>query len=343
MGNFQSLNDYLADWAGSDARRRAVAETVLALAAAGARISGLIARGPLAGSMADVIGVHDSGGDTQKKLDVITNDLVMEALKASPVAMMGSEESDQPLPIKPGAPLVVNVDPLDGSSNIDTNVSIGTIFSILPNEGPEPLLQPGVRQLAAGYIIYGPQTALVLTLGSGTHIFWMDPDTKTYLLARRDVKIPADTREYAINSSNMRHWDAAMKHYIVDCKMGVDGPRKADFNMRWVGSLVADAFRILARGGIYLYPGDARKGYTEGRLRLLYEAAPIAMIVEEAGGACSTGLVRIMDIQPKTLHQRVPLIFGSRNEVGEVEHYYRQPHSIGEHSPLFGQRGLFRT
>ncbi len=343
MGNFPSLNQYLADWAETDARRRAVAETVLAIAAAGTRISELVARGPLAGAMADVLSVHGTGGDTQKKLDVITNDLVIEALRSSPVAMMGSEENEQALVLEPGAPLIVNVDPLDGSSNIDTNVSIGTIFSILPNEGAEPMLQSGTRQLAAGYIIYGPQTALVLTVGEGTQIFWLDPASRLYLLARRNVQIPPETREYAINSSNLRHWDAAIKSYIVDCKMGLDGPRKADFNMRWVGSLVADAFRILARGGIYLYPGDARKGYTEGRLRLLYEAAPIAMIVEQAGGACSTGFGRIMEIEPKALHQRVPLIFGSRNEVGEVEHYYRQPQSIGEHSPLFGQRGLFRS
>ncbi len=342
MTGFPKLGGYISAWAGDDARRTAVSQTILALAAAGLKIAALIAKGPLAGQMAQVLGSH-ADGDSQKQLDFLTNQMVTEALKASPVAWMGSEEDDAAIALNPGAPLAVNVDPLDGSSNIDTNVSIGTIFSILPADAPDPLLQPGSAQLAAGYIVYGPQTAMVLTVGEGTQIFWADPDTHEWLLARANVSIPADTREYAINSSNFRHWDAPMQSYVADVKLGANGPRSADFNMRWIGSLVADAFRILTRGGVYLYPGDARKGYREGRLRLLYEGAPIAMLIEQAGGACTTGVERVMDVRPASLHQRIPLVFGSRNEVAEVAHYLSNPRSLGETSPLFAARGLFRT
>ena len=242
-----------------------------------------------------------------------------------------------------GAPLAVNVDPLDGSSNIDTNLTVGTIFSILPAEGPSPLLQPGHTQLAAGFIIYGPQTALVLTVGQGTHMFWLAPGAEDFLLVKRNVQIPAVAREYAINGSNFRFWDDAIKAYVIDCTLGEDGPRKANFNTRWLASLVAEAFRILTRGGIYLYPDDTRKGYTKGRLRLLYEANPIALLTEQAGGACTTGTQRMLDVAPASLHQRVALVFGSKNEVEEVAHYYSAPHSPGNRSPLFAQRGLFRT
>ncbi len=342
MSGFPSLSEYLAALQDSDVQRRAVADTILSLAAAGIEIAALVAKGPLAGQMAAVRSTH-ADGDPQKQLDFITNEIITKALKNSPVAWMGSEELENPIALNAGHPIVVNVDPLDGSSNIDTNVSIGTVFSILPGENSAALLQPGSKQLAAGYIIYGPQTALVLTIGEGTHIFWLDPETKTFLLVKRNVSIPEETREYAINSSNFRHWDPPMQDYVIDCKAGVDGPRHADFNMRWIGSLVADAFRILTRGGIYIYPADARKGYGSGRLRLLYEASPIAMIMEQAGGAASTGTARILDLQPESLHQRVPLVFGSRKEVEEVIHYHIRPKSIGERSPLFAQRGLFRT
>ena len=256
---------------------------------------------------------------------------------------MGSEEDEEPIELNRGAPLAVNVDPLDGSSNIDANVTIGTIFSILPANGSAPLLQLGRNQLAAGYLIYGPQTALVLTCGSGTHVFFLDPNTCTFLLAKPNVQIPATTQEYALNSSNFRYWDDAIKAYVLDCKLGADGPRKIDFNMRWIGSLVAETFRILMRGGLYAYPGDLRDGYNNGRLRLLYEANPIAMIVEQAGGACVTGTELMLDVRPSSLHQRVPLIFGSKTEVEEMRHYFLEPHSLGDRSPLFAQRGLFRT
>ncbi len=342
MSTHKALRDYLAEWAGSDPQKQAVARTVTNLAKAGIEIARIIAMGPLAGDMAAKRGDH-ADGDTQKELDAVTNVIVRDALKASPVAWMGSEEDNEAIALTQGAPLAVNVDPLDGSSNIDTNVSIGTIFSILPASGAAPLLQPGRNQFAAGYIIYGPQTAIVLTVGQGTHIFWAKPGTEEFLLGKPNLKIPETTREYAINSSNFRYWDDSMKAYVIDCKLGADGPRNSDFNMRWIGSLVADAFRILTRGGIYLYPGDGRKGYTNGRLRLLYEASPIAMLIEQAGGSCTTGTARILDVEPASLHQRVPLVFGSKHEVEEVAHYYREPHSIGDRSPLFSPRGLYQT
>jgi fructose-1,6-bisphosphatase I len=342
MGVHTALREHLAEWAGGDSRRAAVTQTIVNLAEAGAEMSQLIAHGPLAGDMAKIRELHVQGADTQKELDFVTHEMVRKALLNSPVAWMGSEEDADPLALNEGAPLAVNVDPLDGSSNIDTNVTVGTIFSILPAEGPQPLLQPGRNQLAAGFIIYGPQTALVLTVGEGTHIFWLTPGTKEFLLVKRNVKIPPVSREYAINASNFRFWDDAIKAYVIDCTLGEEGPRRANFNTRWLASLVAEAFRIFARGGIYLYPDDTRQGYTKGRLRLLYEANPIAMLVEQAGGACTTGTQRIMDVAPNSLHQRAALVFGSRTEVEEVAHYYAAPHSPGR-SPLFAQRGLFRT
>ncbi|MFY9639607.1 MAG: class 1 fructose-bisphosphatase [Rhodomicrobium sp.] len=343
MGVHTALREHLAEWSGSDTRRAAVAQTIVNLAEAGAEIARLIAQGPLAGDMAVMRGTHAQGTDTQKELDFLTHEMVMKALKKSPVAWVGSEEDADPLPLNEGAPLAVNVDPLDGSSNIDTNLTVGTIFSILPAEGPSPLLQPGHNQLAAGFIIYGPQTALVLTVGQGTHMFWLAPGGEDFLLVKPNVQIPAAAREYAINASNFRFWDDAIKAYVIDCTLGEDGPRNANFNTRWVASLVAEAFRIFTRGGIYLYPDDDRKGYTKGRLRLLYEANPIAMLTEQAGGACTTGIQRMLDLEPTSLHQRVALVFGSKTEVEEVAHYYQAPHSPGNRSPLFGQSGLFRT
>ncbi len=342
MGVYVTLRDHLAEWAGDDTQRRAIAETITNLAKACVEVAHIVALGPLAGDMASKRADH-SDGDTQKELDFLSNKIVTDALKASPVAWMGSEENELAVPLNPGAPIVVNIDPLDGSSNIDTNVSIGTIFSILPAKAASPLLQPGHKQLAAGYVIYGPQTGLVLTVGEGTHKFWLDPRNGEFLLLKANVQVPSVTREYGVNSSNFRHWDNSIKAYVLDCTLGAEGPRQEDFNTRWIGSLVADAFRILVRGGIYIYPADGRKGYTSGRLRLLYEANPVAMIMEQAGGACTTGTQRMMEIEPLSLHQRVPLIFGSKTEVEEVLHYYRNPHTLGDHSPLFSHRGLFRS
>jgi fructose-1,6-bisphosphatase I len=243
----------------------------------------------------------------------------------------------------------VAIDPLDGSSNIDSNASIGTIFSVLPapangNVGdPDAFLQPGSRQLAAGYAIYGPQTALVLTAGDGTHVFTLDHRDGQFRLTGERVRVPAKTREFAINASNHRHWDEPIRIYVDDCLKGSEGPRGEDFNMRWIASMVAEAHRVLARGGVYMYPADLRDGYQHGRLRLIYEANPIAWLIEQADGAASSGTARILDITPSRIHQRVPLIFGSRDEVDRLDRYHLDPYPQGERSPLFGKRGLFRS
>jgi fructose-1,6-bisphosphatase I len=201
----------------------------------------------------------------------------------------------------------------------------------------------GRRQMAAGYAIYGPQTALVLTVGSGTHIFTLNPDTGAFCLTQPDVKIPVDTNEFAINTSNFRRWDGHIRAYVDDCLEGAEGPHGKNYNTRWIASLVAECHRIMVRGGIFLYPGDRRPDYHSGRLRLAYECSPIAFLVEQAGGAASTGYQDIMDVDPHDLHERVPLIFGSRNEVRLLNHYYEEVHPYQERSQLFGKRGLFHT
>jgi fructose-1,6-bisphosphatase I len=348
MNSVITLDQHLARWAGQDERRLDIAATLLAVAGACRRISDLIGAGALAGALGATRAEHGAG-DTQKELDVVANDMLLAALLNAPVAAMASEEMDFAVPLDGGGPLLVAVDPLDGSSNIDTNVAVGTIFSVLPapasNGAPVDcgaFLQPGTRQLAAGYAIYGPQTALVVTTGDGTHIFTLDRRCGRFKLTAEHVRVPASTREFAINASNHRHWDEPIRIYVDDCLKGSEGPRGEDFNMRWIASMVAEAHRVLARGGIYMYPGDLRNGYTRGRLRLVYEANPVAWLIEQAGGAASTGTERILDIAPETIHQRVPLIFGSRDEVMRLDRYHLDPYPLGERSPLFGRRGLFR-
>jgi len=336
------LEAALAAWADDD-RRRQVAETVVSLAEGCVEIAELVARGAIAGRLG-ALRRASSTGDDQKELDVRANDILIAAARRAPVGVFGSEEMDTSLVLDASKPLAVAVDPLDGSSNIETNVSIGTIFSILPNTATgEPLLQTGAAQLAAGYVIYGPQTALVLTLGSGTDIFTLDPGTGAFLRTAAGVRIPATTSEFAINASNWRFWDAPVRQYVVDCLAGADGPRGRDFNMRWIASMVAECHRVLSRGGVYLYPGDSRRGYGSGRLRLVYEGNPIGFLVEQAGGGCIDGQRRILDLVPESLHQRVPLIFGSANEVEHVERMMKSPVGDGAGSPLFARRGLLRA
>jgi len=270
---------------------------------------------------------------------------MVDALRAAPVAVIGSEELDAPLSAAAAAPIAVAIDPLDGSDNIDTGVPVGTIFAVLPRAGDAAggLLQPGTAQIAAGYFMYGSRTLLALTFGSGTQVFTLDPDCGAFVLTSAAVEIPRETREYAINGSNHRHWDEAVRLYVADCQKGASGPHGTDFNTRWNASLVAEATRILTRGGIYLYPADARPNYRQGRLRLTYEANPIAFLVEQAGGGASDGRSRILDLVPAALHQRVPLVFGSRREVERIARYYAAPQDTGETSPLFGRRSLFRV
>jgi fructose-1,6-bisphosphatase I len=273
----------------------------------------------------------------------------MEAARNAPVALYASEEIDAPAQLAADAPLVLAVDPLDGSSNIDANVAIGTIFSVLPAERPRatkatpafPL--PGARQLAAGYVVYGPRTELVLTVGCGTHAFTLDPRTRGFHLTRTALSVAPHAAEFAINVSNYRHWEETVRTYVDDCLKGADGRRGKDFNMRWIASLVAEAHRILGRGGVFLYPADARQGYAAGRLRLVYEANPIAFLIEQAGGAATDGEWRILDLEPRDTHQRTPLVFGARDEVASLQNMLRHDHALGDRSPLFGSRGLFRT
>jgi len=341
------LHSRLAAWAGHDPHRAAVAATVQAIAQACSAIAGTVSMGPLAGDLGAEQG-QNADGDTQKALDLLANERIHESLRIAPVQMLVSEEFEQPVELNADAPLVVAIDPLDGSSNIDTNVSVGTIFSVLPSlpvaadDRAASALQRGQRQVAAGYVIYGPHTALVLTLGAGTDVYTLEPRTGDFRLTREAIQIPETTLEFAINASNFRRWDGHIRAYVDDCLNGQEGPHGKNYNMRWIASLVAETHRILTRGGIFLYPADRRPGYGSGRLRLLYECNPVAMLVEQAGGLATTGQQRILEIDPTDIHQRAPLIFGSRREVLLVEQYYSGLHPINERSLLFGKRGLFR-
>jgi fructose-1,6-bisphosphatase I len=285
------------------------------------------------GALADVLGTagtENVQGETQKKLDVISNDLMIEGTQWSgQVAALASEEMDDILPLPadlPRGPYLLLFDPLDGSSNIDVNVSIGTIFSILKAGRTEvseaDFLQPGRQQVAAGYAVYGPQSVLVLTLGHGVDAFTLDRDSGTWMLTAQGLRIPEQTHEFAINMSNQRHWDAPVQRYIDELLQGGDGVRGKDFNMRWIASMVADVHRILTRGGIFMYPWDKREPGKPGKLRLMYEANPMSFLVEQAGGASTNGRQRILDIEPGKLHERVSVMLGSRAEVERVTGYH---------------------
>ncbi|WP_119154335.1 class 1 fructose-bisphosphatase [Caldimonas tepidiphila] len=309
------------------------------------------------GALAGVLGSAGTGnvqGEEQKKLDVLSNELFVRATEwGGNVAGLVSEEMEAPyrLPEQhPRGKYLLLFDPLDGSSNIDVNVAVGSIFSILraptPGEDPRPedFLQPGTEQVCAGYAIYGPSTMLVLTLGTGTHAFTMDPNYGEWILSHPNLQIPRQTREFAINTSNSRYWESAVKRYVDECVAGQTGPRGADFNMRWIASLVAETHRILMRGGVFLYPRDTKDPAKPGRLRLLYEANPISFLVEQAGGMASTGRRRLMDVKPESLHQRIGFVFGSADEVDLIECYHRdEPMQDCYRSPLFGTRGLFAS
>jgi fructose-1,6-bisphosphatase I len=287
------------------------------------------------GALGDVLGSAGSEnvqGEVQKKLDVISNEVLIEANEwGGHLAAMASEEMDSihVVPHRyPQGEYLLLFDPLDGSSNIDVNVSIGTIFSVLRKVShargvsEEDFLQPGRQQAAAGYCVYGPQTTLVLTVGDGVAMFTLDREQGSWVLTADDVQIPADTKEFAINMSNMRHWAPPVRRYIDECLAGREGPRGKDFNMRWIASMVADVHRILTRGGVFMYPWDAREPDKPGKLRLMYEANPMAFLVEQAGGAATNGRERILDLAPKKLHERVSVILGSRNEVERVTTYH---------------------
>ena len=289
------------------------------------------------GALGGVLGsAHSENiqGEVQKKLDVLSNEILLEANEwGGHLAAIASEEMEHPHAIPhryPKGEYLLLFDPLDGSSNIDVNISVGTIFSVLrcPDGVKEPteadFLQPGTQQLAAGYAVYGPSTILVLTTGSGVHSFTLDRELGSFVLTERNLQIPVETQEFAINMSNIRHWEPPMKRYIEELLAGKTGTRGKNFNMRWVASMVADVHRILTRGGIFIYPRDLKEPRTPGKLRLMYEANPMALIVEQAGGAASTGLERMLEVQPTSLHQRVPVFMGSKAEVDRVSSYHRE-------------------
>ena len=300
-------------------------------------ISNAMTKGALSGNLGSA-GTDNVQGEVQKKLDVLSNEILLEANEwGGNLAALASEEMETPHPIPthfPKGEYLLLFDPLDGSSNIDVNVSVGTIFSVLRcpkvadgsfcEADEKAFLQPGSAQIAAGFAVYGPTTMLVLTVGDGTHGFTLDREMGSFILTHSDIRIPEDTEEFAINMSNMRRWEAPVKRYIDECLAGTTGVRGKDFNMRWVASMVADVYRILTRGGVFMYPRDAKN--KSGRLRLMYEANPMSFIVEQAGGAATDGRDRLMDLRPEGLHQRIAVVLGSKNEVERVAAYHMTAH-----------------
>jgi fructose-1,6-bisphosphatase I/sedoheptulose-1,7-bisphosphatase len=307
------------------------------------RISHLVAKGALGGALGEA-GSANSQGERQMRLDVLANGIFRRAVeRGGTLEAIASEEMEAPSPIPLGHPrgkYLLAFDPLDGSSNIDVNAPVGSIFSVL--RAPD-FLQPGTQQVCAGYAIYGPTTMLVLTLGRGTHGFTLEREIGEFILTHPDLRIAQDTGEFAINASNARFWEPAVKRYVDECLAGRSGPRGRDFNMRWIASLVAEAHRILMRGGVFLYPRDERDATRNGRLRLLYEANPVAMLIEQAGGRASTGTQRVLELTPRSLHERSGFIFGAANEVERLELYHHQHNGHAYDAPLFGARGLFRA
>ena len=323
------------------------------VAAAVKAISAMTAKGALGGYLGEQ-GAHNAQGEAQQKLDVLAHEVMIRSCEwGGLLAGMVSEELEEPYAL-PGEYLrgryLLVFDPLDGSSNTDVNVSVGTIFSVLRHAHDAPpcaadYLQPGERQVAAGYAIYGPATMLVISVGKGTHGFTLDREIGNFILTHPDLTIPPDSSEFAINSSNARFWEPPVQRYVSECQAGKSGIRRRDFNMRWIASLVAEVHRILMRGGVFMYPKDTRDSSRPGRLRLLYEANPISLLIEQAGGCASTGRGRLMEVGPQGLHQRVPLILGSRHEVERIERYHAEYSSGTDRpyvSPLFNERSLFR-
>lgn len=329
---------------------------ILDVAIACKAIARAVAFGELGGAMGNHAtengGSINIQGETQKKLDVLSNEVFIRRTDwAGNLAGMASEEMDLPYQIParyPRGKYLLVFDPLDGSSNIDVNMTVGSIFSVLrgPDTGADvteaDFLQPGARQVAAGYALYGPTTMLVLTVGDGVNGFTLDPNLGEFMLTHPHIQVPVDTQEFAINASNSRFWESPVKRYVDECLAGKTGPRGKDFNMRWIASMVAEAHRILMRGGVFMYPRDTKDPAKPGRLRLLYEANPIGMIMEQAGGRASTGEKPMLDVQPTALHQRIGLVFGSRNEVERIERYHTEPGRHEMINPLFTERSLFR-
>jgi fructose-1,6-bisphosphatase I/sedoheptulose-1,7-bisphosphatase/fructose-1,6-bisphosphatase I len=349
-----TLSKFLIEHLGDIGDGGKLAGLLVDVAAAVKSIAAMTGKGALGGHYGTA-GTDNVHGETQKKLDVLADEAMVDHCEwGGLVAGMASEEHEQPVEVPPEfqrGPYLLVFDPLDGSSNIEMNVSIGTIFSVLrhPREGApmaEDFLQPGTAQVAAGYAIYGPATMLLLTVGKGTHGFTLDREIGNFVLTHPDIHIPGDTSEFAINTSNERFWEPPVQRYVAECKAGAAGIRGRDFNMRWIASMVADVHRILMRGGVFMYPRDTRDPGKPGRLRLMYEANPIAWVIEQAGGAASTGRGRLMDVAPQQLHQRVPVVLGSRDEIERIERYHAEYDGGTDkpyYSPLFKERSLYRA
>ena len=314
------------------------------------RIAYVVGKGALA-QVHGAAGERNIQGEEQQKLDVLANDIFLRTNEwGGHLAGMASEELEHPYRIPaehPRGRYLLSFDPLDGSSNIDVNAPVGSIFSVLAcpegmtGDEEGAFLQAGARQVCAGYAIYGPSTMLVLTFGRGVHGFTLDREIGEFIHTHPDMRVPEETAEFAINASNERFWEPAVKRYVGECMAGKSGPRGKDFNMRWIASLVAEAHRILMRGGVFLYPRDEREQGRQGRLRLLYEANPIGMVIEQAGGRASTGYGPVLEVAPTGLHQRSGFVFGARNEVERIEQYHRDHNVRAYDAPLFGSRGLF--
>ena len=303
-------------------------ELLLAVAHTCTALSNEVAQGALIGLLGSA-GTGNVQGEVQQKLDVIANDLLIEGVQGcKALAGLASEEMELPMPVQGTGDYLLLFDPLDGSSNIDVNVSIGTIFSVLKKQNPTIALQnsdfllSGRHQVAAGYIVYGPQTTMALTLGDGVVMFTLDKTIGQFILIKDRVEISPATKEFAINMSNMRHWAEPVRRYVQECLEGATGVRKKDFNMRWIASMVADVHRVLSRGGVFMYPWDQREPNKPGKLRLMYEANPMSFLVEQAGGASTNGKQVIMDIEPQDLHERVSVMLGSKEEIERLQDYH---------------------
>ena len=337
------LQQYLATWAQGKPAGETIESIISEIVDAGIRLGSLIVSHDLSHQDAMESATNEDS-DISQSLELLAHNLFTSALGGLPISMLVSAEHDDPMPIDPLGRFAVAIDPLDGATNIATNLSLGTIFSIFESNGNDlPGMQLGSRQVAAGFLYFGPQTRLVLSCGEGTLQFLLDPARQQFYQLAGPLWIPAGKHEFAINTANYRFWDSSLRHFIDDCIAGEEGALGENFNMRWNGSLVAEAFRILVRGGVFLYPGDSRPNYHNGRLRLLYHAAPLALIIEQAGGAASNGNERILDISVASLHARVPLIFGCKDRVHEVIEYISGVAFDSGHFPLFLNRGLLRN
>ena len=336
------LEQFLATRAGPQGLHEDLASIILVIAGCGARMAKIIARRGLSlAHQRETSG--DMSFDPQQPLENLSQQVFLDALSTLPLSFIASEKTDELIKLDSQAALAVAIDPLDGHSNIETNTAIGTVFSIL-SASSKSIFEKKLGDIlhASGYLFYGPQTRLVLTCGDGSFCFVLDPEDEKFYLAGGAMAVPGGRHEFAINTSNYRFWDESVRYFIDDCVAGESGPLGEDFNMRWNASLVAESFRILVRGGLFLYPGDARPGYESGRLRLLFEALPLAFIIEQAGGLASDGSERILDMRLAALQKRVPLIFGSQDRVREVIDYITGDAVENTRFPLFENRSLFR-